>query len=900
MPLEPGTTLGPYQVTAKIGEGGMGEVYQARDTKLDRDVALKVLPEAFAADEDRLARFEREAKVLASLNHPNIGAIHGLEEADGGTFKALVLELIEGPTLADRITQGPIPFDEALPIAKQIAQALEAAHEQGVIHRDLKPANVKVKADGTVKVLDFGLAKAFQAGSSDPSVSLSPTISLTAAATQIGMVIGTAAYMAPEQAKGRPVDKRADIWAYGAVVFEMLTGTRPFVGDDVSTTLARVIDREPDWTLLPRDVPAVLTVFLRRCLTKDPKQRIRDIGDVSLALDGGFEEAVSPSPQAVGTQPRRWPRFGVTAGIALATAAVTGITVWSVTRPVPAPALIGRFAIPLDEGQRFSSTDFRTVAISPDGARLVYVANQSLWLRSLDQLQATEVSGAAGAWSPFFSTDGQSIGFFADGQLKSVSVSGGAPVTLGATSNDPFGASWGPDDTIWFGQGPQGISQVPGTGGTPEVVFSVDDGESAHGPQMLPGGEWVLFTLRPPSAAAWDDAQIVAQSLVTNERVVIIQRGRDARYMPTGHLVYLLNGVLFAVGFDPEALEVVGGSVSLVEQIAHARGTGVGQTGAGHFAVSATGSLVYASATSLSRRTLAWVDRDGRAEPLTDLPADAYTSVTVSPDGSTLALDVGEQASNIWIYDIARGTRSLLTTGSADAHSAVWTVDERQVVFSSQRDGSAGLYRQNADGTGEAELLLTDDDAQVLIPNSLASTGGTLVVMRRRNQRNDLTRVSLEGEPALEVLLDSEFSEDRADISPSGDWIAYESNRSGRNEIYIERFPDLGDRQTISSGGGQQPRWSADGRELFYLGPEANRLMVVPVTMGPGLDVGAPDTRVEGQFFDFLGRSAYDVAPDGRVVIIRRGDGTSEDAASPRLSVVLNWHTELLERVPVN
>ena len=480
MSLQPGTSLGPYEVTAKIGEGGMGEVYRARDTTLDRDVALKVLPQAFTDDPDRLARFEREAKVLASLNHPNIGHIYGLEEAEGQ--KALVLELVEGPTLADRIKQGPIAVDEALPIATQIAEALEAAHEQGIIHRDLKPANVKVKADGTVKVLDFGLAKAFQLDASDPGLSQSPTISLTAAATQMGMVIGTAAYMAPEQAKGKVVDKRADVWAFGAVLFEMLTGARPFAGDDVSETLARVIDREPDWDTLPNNVPPGLSNFLRHCLQKNPKKRIRDIAMCSLAIEGAFETTVgAPSEPGVAPSLPVWQRPVSIAVVALASLAAGGFAVWSLTRPAPPPPeLVTRFPIPLAADQTFTAAARPLVAISPDGTHVVYVANFSLWLRPVDQLQAVQVPGTEEASGPFFSADGQSIGFWADGQLKKVSVSGGAPVTL-ADAPVSSGASWGTDDMILYRQ-PEGIMQVPGASGTPERLISVDEGEAIHGP----------------------------------------------------------------------------------------------------------------------------------------------------------------------------------------------------------------------------------------------------------------------------------------------------------------------------------------------------------------------------------------------------------------------------------
>ena len=611
--------------------------------------ASSYLPEAFTSDPDRLARFEREAKVLASLNHPNIGTIYGLEEAEGGKFRALVLELVEGPTLADRIAQGPIPLDEALPIAKQIAEALEAAHEQGVIHRDLKPANIKVKDDGTVKVLDFGLAKAFQLDASDPSMSQSPTISLTAAATQMGMVIGTAAYMAPEQASGKVVDKRADVWAFGVVLFEMLTGTRPFVGDDVSKTLAHVIAIDPDWSALPKIVPPVLGTFLRGCLEKDPRERVRDIGDVRLAMKGAFETTGSATSESLlAPMLRIWQRpvgFAVAVLVALA---VGGVATWSLTRPAPSPpGLITRFPIPLGASQTFSFPALPIVAISPDGTHVVYNADRSLWLRPVDQLQAVQVTGPEeGAGGPFFSVDGQSIGFWADGQLRRVSVGGGAPVTIADVPVLPRGASWGADDMILYGA-PDGIRQVRGASGTPLVLIQAEDGERLYGPQMLPDGEWVLFTVLAAGQTSWDEAQIVAQSVTTDERVLLIEEGRDGRYLPTGHLVYALNNVLLAVPFDVDSLEV-GGAVRLVE------GVRVSAGGAAYFGVSTTGSLVFAPG-SVGVMLLTWVDRDG-VEEVIPAPPRAYGRPRISPDGTRVAVDITVLDNrDIWILDLPEG-----------------------------------------------------------------------------------------------------------------------------------------------------------------------------------------------------------------------------------------------------
>ena len=555
MALNVGSRLGHYTVTAKIGEGGMGEVYQATDTKLNRQVALKILPEAFAADPDRLTRFQREAQVLASLNHPGIAAIYGLEET--GDTRALVLELVEGPTLEDRIKQGPISIDETLSIAKQIAEALEAAHEAGVIHRDLKPANIKVKDDGTVKVLDFGLAKALDPSpAGDPS--RSPT--LTAAATQMGMIMGTAAYMSPEQARGKPVDRRADIWAFGAVLFEMLTGKKAFEGEDVSLTLASVMKSDVNVTTLPHDLPSNVLTVLRRCLEKDPSQRVRDIGDVRLAMEGVFESTGSVRGESTAAlHPQVWQRPIPAIISALALVVITGLAVWAVTRLAPsAPDAVTRFPIVLPSD--FVSGPHSQIALSSDGTHLVYAANDQLYLRDMDQMEAAPIRGTEGAVEPFFSPNGQSVGFWADGQLKRVSLTGGAAVTIGE-SVEPFGITWGSDDAILFGSF-AGVWRVPASGGTPQLIIPVGgDGDGIPGPQLLPGGEWVLFSLFPSQ-------QVMLQSLATGERHVLLEDGgNNARYVPTGHLVYVLEGTLLAQPFDIEQRTLTPGPVPLVEGI---------------------------------------------------------------------------------------------------------------------------------------------------------------------------------------------------------------------------------------------------------------------------------------------------------------------------------------------
>ena len=611
MPLQPGTTLGPYDVTAKIGEGGMGQVWQATDTTLDRDVALKVLPEAFTSDPDRLARFEREAKVLASLNHPNIGSIYGLEEADG--VKALVLELAEGPTLADRIKQGPIPVDEALPIAKQIAEALEAAHEQGVIHRDLKPANIKVKADGTVKVLDFGLAKAFQPDASDPGLSASPTISLTAAATQMGMVIGTAAYMSPEQAKGKSIDKRADIWAFGTVLFEMLTGRKVFGAGDVSDTLAHVLTTEIDWTTLPGETPVALRRVLRRCLERDPKRRLRDIGDVWHELED--DPQADPTREPIDTggaavpQLHLWQRPIPAVIVALALVALTGLTVWGLVRPAAAPAAtVTRLPFILPDGDTIGIRG--GIALSPDGRTLVYAGTRDgvrqLFVRTRDQMPVRPLPGTEEALHPFFSPDGAWVGFFTNDTLKKVALAGGPPVTL-CPVGARRGATWGPDDTIVFADTDHtGLMQVSAAGGEPRPLTEPEEGAFHAWPAFVPGGEAVLYTTI--RALDFDAFEVAVVSLDTGAEQTLV-RGTDGAVAVSGHLVFAREASLWAVPFDTDRLTVSGEPAPMVE------GVQVNAGGWAHYALADDGTLVYLPGAGLlgggDQLGLVWVDRVG-------------------------------------------------------------------------------------------------------------------------------------------------------------------------------------------------------------------------------------------------------------------------------------------------
>jgi serine/threonine-protein kinase len=677
--LSLGTRLGPYEILSALGAGGMGEVYRARDTKLDREVAIKVLPEQFVADAERVARFQREAKTLAALNHPHIGGIYGLEDAGG--VRALVLELVEGPTLADRIAQGPIPLDEALPIARQIAEALEAAHEQGIIHRDLKPANIKLRNDGTVKVLDFGLAKAVEPTASTANVSQLPTITSPAMMTGVGALLGTAAYMAPEQARGKPLDKRADIWAFGCVLFEMLTGKRAFEGNDASETLAAVLKGEPEWTALPSEVPQHIKLLVQRCLEKDRNNRVAHLSVVRFVV----MEPLAAEGRHDAPARRLWRRVLLPLGAAVFASVLTGAAIWQF-KPTPRLA-VTRFTYSLGEGQEFTTGFRQLVTISPDGMQMAYVANQRLYLKPSWDVEATPIRGTEEGrvlTTPTFSPDGRWIAFFqaapagvGAGTLKKIATTGGVPMPLCQALN-PYGMSWD-NDSILFGQPGQGILRVSSDGGTAHVVAASKGTEIAHSPQMLPGSGVLLYTLS--NGFDWDNAQIVAQATSgAAERKTLIKGGADARYLSTGHIVYAVGGVLWAVPFDLRRLEVVGPAVPIVQGV---RRAGQGSAAA-HFAVSRTGSLIYVpgpAALTASSRDVALLDRNGVVERL-NLPPRAYEFPRVSPDGRFLAVAINDgKETNVWIYDFS-GTRKLrrLTSSENSGLKPVLPAGEERLV----------------------------------------------------------------------------------------------------------------------------------------------------------------------------------------------------------------------------
>jgi len=907
--LTPGTRLGPYEIVSALGAGGMGEVYRACDTKLRRDVALKVIPDTFALDADRLARFTREAQVLASLNHPHIAAIYGFE--DSGETHALVLELVEGDTLAEKLAQGSrlkaqgLPLDEALGIARQVAEALQAAHETGIIHRDLKPANIKVTPDGVVKVLDFGLAKLMDSAGSGQSaagsahLSMSPTITSPALMTGVGLILGTAAYMAPEQAKGREADKRSDIWAFGCVLYEMLTGTRPFDGEDVSDTLASVLKSDPDWSALPSEMPPAIRTLLQSCLIKDRRRRVADISTALFVLEKGASLAPPVGTVSAAPLPRRplWRRVAALTGVVLVVAAVTSAAVWFATRPAPPSVVRTTITTSGSAALALQGSD-RDIAITLDGSRVVYRGNNQLLVRSLNQLEPTVLSGLGAPRGVFISPDGQWVGFFDGPAMKKVAITGGPPVTVSAIQGNPRGATWSADGTIIFATdtGPTGLQRVSAAGGDPTVLTKPDRarGEADHlWPEFLPGGDAVLFTITPANGAI-ENAQVAVLDLRTGTSKVLIRGGSHAHYVPTGHLVYGVAGTLRAVAFDLGRLEVAGTPAPVLE------GVVTTAQGAADVAVAANGSLVYVPgvAGGGGRQTIVSVDRQGRASPLPGLPLDLYRDVRVSPDGARLAL--ATQA-DVWTYDFVRATLSRLTTDPAPDRSPLWTPDGQRIIFKSTRAGYPELFWRPADGTGSDERLLARaKDLVDLVPHSWSADGKQLLFTEvPPNIQCAIEQLTIERPSDVKVLVKSEFCNSFAAVSPDGRWMAYQSNVSGRNEIYVERYPELGNRQQISTGGGRIPLWSRSGRELFFTSLDSRQMFAVPVQSGTTLVAGRPQVLFEyAMQVPAGGARPYDIAPDGRFFIIRSGQADAVGATASNLIVVQNWFEELKRLVP--
>jgi serine/threonine-protein kinase len=895
-----GSSIGPFQILGKLGEGGMGEVYRARDTKLNRDVALKVLPEAFALDPDRLARFKREAQVLASLNHPHIAQIYGLEGRDGqdGSPLAIAMELVEGPTLADRIATGPVPLDETLPIAKQIADALEAAHELGIIHRDLKPANIKLRTDGTVKVLDFGLAKALEpAAATSVGVTNSPTITSPAMMTGVGMILGTAAYMSPEQARGSAVDKRSDLWAFGALLYEMLTGARLFEGATISDTLAAVLKTEPDWARLPQGTPLSVRRLLRRCLEKDRRRRLADAADARLDIEDArldIEDAIA-TPAADAAAPPSTGRRGlsfrvvVSAGVA---AVVVAAMLGAWLKPAPAPPArsgVARVALPLLPGTEMS--DGPSVAISPDGSQVAYVAIRSgipeLYLRPMNGLEARVIQDTRGATGPFFSPDGQWLGFFAGGKLKKVSTTGGVMVTLTETGRVSAGGAgdWAPDGTIVF-LSSRNVSMVPAGGGQARDLLTAEQSAAAaiRSVEFLPDGKTLLVVSSVRGARTVNESSIEALTITTGQRKTLMSGSTSARYLPSGHMVFLQAGTLMAVPLDLARLELSGSPVEVMSGIRQQQYTGVGA-----FSCSRSGTCVYLAGGAAASRTIGLVDRSGVARPL-PLQPRSYTHPRFSPSGDRISWWLEQFRCDIEVYDMARGTVTRLTSDS-DNHFPIWSPDGRRITCLTGNNGPYQIVSRLANGSGSAESIPgSPRNLGPTVPLSWSPSGA--LAFADRGQIWLLA--SGEGQPR--PFESSKFTETAPAFSPDGRWLAYVSDESGRVEVYVRPSQGAGEKYLISNGGGLTPVWARSGRELFFR--NGDQMMVVDVSTTPAFSPSRPRLLVTGAFVRRGNDAAsYDVSPDGQsFVMISAGEN---DRAATQINAVFNWFDELKQRVPV-
>jgi serine/threonine protein kinase/Tol biopolymer transport system component len=881
--MSPQQSIGHYRITAKLGEGGMGAVYRATDTKLNRDVAIKVLPEAFSQDSARMQRFEREAQVLASLNHPNIAAIYGVEQG------AIVMELVEGADLA-----GPLPVDTVIDFARQIAAGLEAAHEKGIVHRDLKPANIKVTAEGQIKLLDFGLAKAREESSSTSTASptMSPTLSL--AMTQAGMILGTAAYMSPEQARGKPVDRRADIWAYGVILYELLTGRHLYGGETVTDTLAAVVLKDPDFSALPESTPPRLRRIIERCLRKDPKLRMRDIGEARIALDepelpapvSQADAATRPSP------PRAWIAASAIFGVALIALAAVHF------RETPPPREMVRFAVPAPDGAFFGN--FNNLALSPDGRKLVFSVGAGgrvmLWMRSLDSFEARPLPGTETANFPFWSPDSRFVGFSADGKLKKMDLSGGPPQTLCAVGgNAPTIGAWTPDGFIYFANGREGIFRVPQAGGEPVRITTTNmpAGESFHAyPTTLPDGRNMLMLV---TATAQAKSLIYLMSLDGKQKKPLFQTQRSFSYVPprdnetVGHILLIQQDTLMAQPVDPKTFAAAGDAFPIADHVGN-------QLSQAFFTASVTGALAYRGGGNMGATQLTWMDRTGKV--LSNLGSTAdYGPVALSRDGTRAAVGLQDsQNLDIWMFDLARGIPSRFTFNPQEDTDPAWSPDGTKLAFSSRRDGSLyALYAKDSSGTA-LEQQLHKADAQERVTDW--SPDGKFLIYARVGQRGTaLWTLSDPLDPAQRkaaAYLDDEHSTTEGQFSPGPAglprWVAYTSNESGRSEIFVQSFPAGAGKFQISKGGGTQARWRRDGKEMFYIAPDG-KLMAVDVKTSPRFEAGIPHALFDSRILvpNSVAVVRYDVAPDGQRFLVNTSAQAAGGTASEPIHVVLNW-----------
>ena len=887
MAILSGKRLGPYEILSAIGAGGMGEVYRARDTRLERIVAVKILPDHLSDRAELRERFEREARTIASLNHPHICTLHDIGHQDGVDY--LVMEYLEGETLAERLKKGPLPLDQVLQYAIEIADALDKAHRKGITHRDLKPGNIMLTKSGT-KLLDFGLAKLRGPQAAVANLSALPTEA--SGLTAQGTILGTLQYMAPEQLEGKEADARTDIFAFGVVVYEMATGKKTFEGKSQASLIAKILETDPPpISSLQPMTPPQLDRVVKTCLAKDPDNRWQTASDLCRELkwiaDSGAQ--VGPSTGGVTPSPKSRRKMVLWAAASLV-AAVVGLTVWSL-RPAPAvpPRPVTRFTISLPAGQRLAALDEPAIALSPDGTRLAYIAAQGkglpqLYIRAMDSPEAKPIPGTEGSANPFFSPDGQWVGFFALSKLKRVSVSGGAAVIL-ADAPSPQGASWGSQGMIAFGSERAAVlQQVSDAGGTPQALTHLEKGENDHDwPEFLPGDKTVLFAASVNDRA---NAQVAIQSLGTGTRRNLIQGATHPHYAPSGQLVYAQGGNLMAMPFDLQRLAVTGAAVPVVEGVLQSTSSGAAQ-----YSFSATGSLVYVAGAVQATEQLrpVWVSRNGAEQPL-PTPVQEYQFPRLSPDGRRLALTISDQ---IWMYDLSRETLSRFTFEGDENNAPLWTPDGKRIAFLSGKEGTGNIFWQLADGSGGLERLTTSEYFQG--PTSWSPDGQLLAFVEVNPNRRFEIWVLRMGDRKSQPFIQTGFNAAAPQFSPDGHWLAYISDESGRYEVYVQPYPGPGGKWQISTEGGTEPMWNPNGRELFYR--SGDKMMAVDIATQPGFVAGRPRKLFEGRSKPMVPTRDYDVSPDGQRFLMLK-PSESADAAPTQINVVLNWFEELKRKVP--